>query len=270
MPASTVKPLPATITTPTFTVSWSGSDGAGSGIASYNVFVATNGGPFQPFQTGTTATAATFTGQLGDTYAFYSVATSNVGLIQPTPTAAQATTKVVKEVTLPPPAIVTSVKWTTIPVKTGSGKKAKTKSEPALEITFSAPVAGAANLGAYELSSVTTKKVKKKPVTTLKPIALGSAQVASSPRTTTVKLVPAGKVKIGPTDELVIIAADITDAEGRALDGNDDGKPGANFIGKFGGGGLTFARPIATTGASRLSAAVDAVLGSIHSRRSGL
>ena len=31
---------------PSFTVSWSGSDGAGSGIASYNVFVSTNGGPF--------------------------------------------------------------------------------------------------------------------------------------------------------------------------------------------------------------------------------
>ncbi|MGO9921995.1 MAG: carboxypeptidase regulatory-like domain-containing protein [Isosphaeraceae bacterium] len=267
VPTSAVKPLPATTSSPSFTVSWSGSDGAGSGIASYNVFVSTNAGPFQPFQTGTTATSATFTGQVGDTYAFFSVATSNVGLVQRTPTAAQATTKVVK-VTVPPPAIVTSVEWGTIQVKTGSGKKAKTKSEPALEITFSEPVSGAANPGAYELFSVTTKTVKKKPVTTLKPIGLSSIMAASSPRTTSVKLVPSSKVNVSQTTELEIIAADVTDAEGRALDGNDDGKPGANFVGKFGGGGLTFARPSAIVGAGRLpAAAVDAVLERILIRR---
>ena len=67
-----------------------------------------------------------------------------------------------------PPVIVTSVKWSSIPVKTGKGKHAKTKSEPALRVTFSAPGfrrAHAAGLGAYELSSVSTKKVKKKTVT---------------------------------------------------------------------------------------------------------
>ncbi len=66
VPTGSVKPLAATTSTTSFSVSWSGSDGAGSGIASYNVFVSTNGGPFQPFQTGTTATSATFTGQIGD------------------------------------------------------------------------------------------------------------------------------------------------------------------------------------------------------------
>ncbi|MFI5454955.1 MAG: RHS repeat-associated core domain-containing protein [Isosphaerales bacterium] len=91
-PTSSVKPLPATTTSTSFTVSWSGSDGAGSGIASYNVFVSNNGGPFTPFLTGTTQTSATFTGQFDHTYGFYSVATSNVGNVQPTPTAAQATT----------------------------------------------------------------------------------------------------------------------------------------------------------------------------------
>ncbi len=211
----------------------------------------------------TTKTSTTFAGQAGSTYAFYSVATSNLGLVQPTPTAAQATTKIAKAA-VPPPPIVTSVEWTTIPVKTGSGKKAKTKSEPALEIAFSEPVTGTANIGAYELFSVTTKKVKKKPVTTLKPIALSSARPASSPRTTSVTLVPAGKVKLGSTDELVIIAADITDAEGRALDGNDDGKPGANFVATIGGGGRTFARSSAVVRDARLSAsAVDAVLQAV-------
>jgi hypothetical protein len=43
---------------------------------------------------GTTHTSATFTGAIGHSYGFYSVATDNVGNIQPKPTTAQATTKV--------------------------------------------------------------------------------------------------------------------------------------------------------------------------------
>ena len=36
-------------TTPSFTVSWSGSDDAGgSGIASYDIYVSDNGGPYTP------------------------------------------------------------------------------------------------------------------------------------------------------------------------------------------------------------------------------
>jgi hypothetical protein len=242
VPTSSVGPLPATTTTPSFTVSWSGSDGAGSGIASFDVFVSDNGGPFQPFQTGTTATSATFTGQLGHTYAFFSLATSNVGLVQPTPMAAQTTTKVVS--TPPTPTVVvTSVHWGTIKVKTGSGKRAKTKSEPALEITFSGALSGAGNLGAYQLASVTTKKVKKKTVKTLKPIRLSMVLPASSPTTTSVAILPAGKINLAQTDELQIIAADLIDAQGSALDGDDDGQPGGNFIAAFSRNGLTLARP---------------------------
>ncbi len=94
-PTSTVAALPAYTGTPSFTVSWSGSDGAGSGVASYDIYVSTDGGAFTPFVTDTTATSATFAGASGHTYAFYSVATDNVGNRQPTPTAAQATTQVV-------------------------------------------------------------------------------------------------------------------------------------------------------------------------------
>jgi len=260
VPTSAVAALPATTTTPSFTVSWSGSDGKGSGIATYNVFVSTNGGPFQPFQTRTTATSANFTGQVGNTYAFYSVAISNVGLVQPTPTAAQATTRVVKATPVPA-VIVTSVHWGTIQVKTGSGKNAKTKSETALEIHFSGLVSGAANVGAYRISSVTTKTVKKKTVTTLKPIVLSSVVPSSSPSTTSVALVPTGKINLAQTDQLVIIAADITDAQRRALDGNHDGKPGGNFVGTFSRNGLTVARPSAILREPRLSAtAIDVVL----------
>ena len=47
-PTSSVTALPSTTPTPSFTVSWSGSDGAGPGIADYNVYVSDDGGPFTP------------------------------------------------------------------------------------------------------------------------------------------------------------------------------------------------------------------------------
>src|SRR5262249_37285323 len=82
-PSSHVAPLPAKETSSNFTLSWSGQDDAGgSGIASYDVFVSDNGGPFVPFVTSTTQTSATFQGANRHTYAFFSVATDNVGHVQ--------------------------------------------------------------------------------------------------------------------------------------------------------------------------------------------
>jgi hypothetical protein len=75
-------------------VNWSGQDDAGgSGIATYNVYVSDNGGPFTLWQSATTATSAVYNGQYGHTYGFYSIATDNVGNVQATPSGAQATTK---------------------------------------------------------------------------------------------------------------------------------------------------------------------------------
>jgi YD repeat-containing protein len=91
-PNSSVIALPLTTNTASFTVSWSGTDGAGSGIASNTVFVSTDGGPFTAFQTATTASSATFMGAFGHHYGFFSVATDNVGNVEATPRAAQATT----------------------------------------------------------------------------------------------------------------------------------------------------------------------------------
>ena len=49
-PTSSVAPLPAIENSPSFTVSWSGQDDAGgSGIATYDVYVSDNGGPFTPY-----------------------------------------------------------------------------------------------------------------------------------------------------------------------------------------------------------------------------
>jgi RHS repeat-associated protein len=90
-PTSSVSELPA-FSAALFDVRWSGSDGNGSGIASYRVYVSDNGNPFTVWQSGTTQSAAVFTGVEGHVYAFYSVATDNIGNVEATPTAAEATT----------------------------------------------------------------------------------------------------------------------------------------------------------------------------------
>ena len=96
-PTSTVGLLPSIETSASFTLNWSGQDDTGgSGVATYTIYDSDDGAGFQPIPglTNTTLTSAIFTGQDGHTYGFYSVATDNVGNVQPTPNAAQATTLV--------------------------------------------------------------------------------------------------------------------------------------------------------------------------------
>ena len=109
-PTSTVSALPAVTTNTSFTVSWSGTPGPGAtSIASYTIYESDNGGPFTAFLSHTTLTSKTFTGQAGHTYGFYSVATDNLGAVQPTPSGAQATTKIAA----PPSSTVSSLPATT-------------------------------------------------------------------------------------------------------------------------------------------------------------
>jgi RHS repeat-associated protein len=93
-PTSSVSPLPAVTNTTSFVVNWSGNDGLGAGVATFDVFVSDNGTAFTPWLTGTTQTSATFTGMEGHTYGFYSVATDNVGQVEAAKTTAEATTLV--------------------------------------------------------------------------------------------------------------------------------------------------------------------------------
>jgi hypothetical protein len=93
-PTSQVSALPARTLVPSFMVNWSGSDGSGSGIASYDVYVSTDGGPYELWQDDVAATSATFTGEHNRTYRFFSVATDRVGHEQAQPLAPQATTLV--------------------------------------------------------------------------------------------------------------------------------------------------------------------------------
>ena len=85
LPTSSVLPLTAKQNN-SFTVKWTGTDDA-AGIGTYDVFVSDNGGPFSPWKTAISANSALYTGALvGHTYAFYVVATDNVGLVEAAPT----------------------------------------------------------------------------------------------------------------------------------------------------------------------------------------
>src|SRR5262249_46028261 len=72
-PISSVAALPVFTPATTFPVSWAGRDATGgNAVASYDVFVSTDGGTFLPWLSGTTQTTATFSGAGGHTYAFCS------------------------------------------------------------------------------------------------------------------------------------------------------------------------------------------------------
>jgi hypothetical protein len=92
-PTSHVNPLAATQTTTSFTVSWAGSD-VGAGVQDFTVYASDNGGPFTPWQTNTAATSATFTGTVGHSYRFYSIARDLVGNVETSKSTADATTTV--------------------------------------------------------------------------------------------------------------------------------------------------------------------------------
>ena len=82
-PSSIITALPATGPA-NFTVTWNGTDN-GSGIASYDIYVATDGNPFVLWKDDITETSALYTGQIGRTYAFYSIARDNIGNTEAAP-----------------------------------------------------------------------------------------------------------------------------------------------------------------------------------------
>jgi RHS repeat-associated protein len=261
-PTSTVTVLSATTTTPSFTVSWSGSDGDGPGIAGYDVYVSDDGGPFSLWQSDTSATSATYPGQPGHTYAFYSTATDHLGLVQPTPTSAQATIQVINTPTptptQPPPVTVQSVQVETI--KAGKGKKAK--KETVLVLSFSGALNpnAADNPGAYGFAPIIKPKGKHKPPGTRLGTLASPASAVYDSTNDTVTLTPRGKLKPSKPEELIVDAALLSDTLGRPIDG---GGPGGDFIATIRGsrvtpGGLPLARTLSRPVA--LPAAIDALL----------
>jgi hypothetical protein len=102
-PTSFATSTAAEVNTSSFTVSWAGSSPV-SGAITFDVFVSDNGGPFTPFQAGTTASSAPFTGKFGHTYGFFSIATDATGNREPMKTRADFVVTIVD----PTPPVITS------------------------------------------------------------------------------------------------------------------------------------------------------------------
>ena len=82
-PTSSITRLPSTSAL-TFLVAWSGQD-TGSGIADFDIYVSTDGGPWMPWLLDTTKTSAIYSGANSVNYAFYSIAYDEVGNIESNP-----------------------------------------------------------------------------------------------------------------------------------------------------------------------------------------
>jgi hypothetical protein len=94
-PTSAVSPLPTT-SPATFQVNWLGADNlGGSGVAFFDIYAATNGGPAGAWLLNTTLNSALFQGTPGATYSFYSTATDNAGNREAPHVSADAFTTVV-------------------------------------------------------------------------------------------------------------------------------------------------------------------------------
>jgi hypothetical protein len=97
-PASSVTALPVKTLPGAFTVAWSGTD-VGSGIGSFTIYVSDNGGPYTVFQQSVITSSASYTGVLGHTYAFYSIATDAAGNVEAAKTAPDTSTTIVSQLT---------------------------------------------------------------------------------------------------------------------------------------------------------------------------
>jgi len=93
-PTSQMHSSPETERAPSFQIGWSGTD-ADSGTKNFTIFSSDNGGPFRPFLRDSATTSATFLGESGHTYGFYSLAQDQAGNFESAKDQAEATTTVV-------------------------------------------------------------------------------------------------------------------------------------------------------------------------------
>jgi hypothetical protein len=213
-PTSTMNQLPPQLGTPVFDVSWVGVDNAGgSGIASFDIFVSDNSGPFIAIATATQNRSLTFTGEFGHTYGFFSVATDVAGNRQPTPAAAQATTTLVA----PPNG----------PHVTGLRLLGNRRFVTSLVLAFDRDLnrTTATQLANYELRSPGGDTAFNTADDAI--LALRSAKYNT--RTRSVTLRPAARLNINQAFQLTARDA-IADTAGNRLDGNNDSLAGGDHV----------------------------------------
>jgi probable HAF family extracellular repeat protein len=91
-PVSHVLALPAMASSPNFNVQWSGVNTC-TPIATWDIYVSDNGGAFMVWKARTSAAQAYFSGVLGHTYRFYSIAFDNGGGVEAPKSSADAMTQ---------------------------------------------------------------------------------------------------------------------------------------------------------------------------------
>lgn len=85
-PSSNIGVLPVTVADPHFVVTWSGTDDAnGTGVKDYDIYVSDNGSPYTLWLGSVVETSATFPGETGHTYRFYSRARDNTENLEAAP-----------------------------------------------------------------------------------------------------------------------------------------------------------------------------------------
>jgi hypothetical protein len=201
-----------------------GDDAGGSSVATYDVYVSDNGGPFSLWQSATTATSAAFTGQNGDNYGFYSVATDNVGNRQPQPNTAQASTTLA--------VVPTQVQ--SVVVNDGSNQRSEVRS---ITITFADAVTFAGGAGnavaAFQLRHIQTGNY----------VGLSASVLADVQGRTVVTLTFTG-ADTDPVSgqnggalsladgryQLTVLAGSIVGGNGLALDGDANGSSGGDYV----------------------------------------
>ncbi len=213
-PASSVQALPAVTNAASFPVLWSGQDDAGgSGVATYDVYVSDNGGPFTRWQAGTSQTQATYAGVVGHTYGFYSVTTDYVGLTQPVPAAAQATTRVA-------PVTVASVAI--------NGGAAQRSMVTQLTVTFSALVSFAGSPAAAFRLTRLGPGAPAGDVTLAVDLSGSTATQTVARLTFSGALTQSGSLVDGDY-QLTVLAAQVS-GNGAPLDGDGNGTPGGDYV----------------------------------------
>ncbi len=222
-PTSTVEALPSQTASTSFVVSVTASDpsaadgGRSTGVASIAIYDSTDGGPFVLFTTVTPANpSATFTGQAGDTYAFYSVATDAAGNVQPTP-AAQATTTLIDPQSTP--AVIVGQQ----PV---FHRKLNKKGHPVgkavlsgFTLDFASPLnpADATDPAHYRVDTITNRKVKKRVEHILRPITGFTVSLSTAGDAVTIAL---AKPLAFTTGGQITVLPGVTGASGGPLEGN--------------------------------------------------
>ncbi len=163
VPLSVVSPLPAITDTTSFLVSWSGRDDSdgmpGSGIASYDLYVSDNRGPFELFREDIRTSSLVFQGTDGHHYQFYTVARDNVGHVESHAMIADTETQIVQAIDRVAP---------TIQIASVSPSPRLTQVEQ-IAFMFSEPVKG------FELSDLRLTRT----IATSSPLFLGNAQLSS-------------------------------------------------------------------------------------------